>query len=119
MKMNATLGIEDSLYFCSVMIMCAPVTLSAHHKLLSLNLPWEILRGTLSSSCSIAKEYCVHLHSHFKFSEIGPVAFAVKLGGIIRLVPLPICNVQIYSGSPFCHPSFHGYFVRGSFLESS
>ena len=37
-KMNATLGIGDSLYFCSVMIMCSPVALSAHHELLSLNL---------------------------------------------------------------------------------
>ena len=41
MKMNAMLGIGDSLYFYSV-IMCTPVTLSAHHELLSLNLPWGI-----------------------------------------------------------------------------
>ena len=92
MKMNAMLGIGDSLYFYSV-IMCTPVTLSAHHELLSLNLLWENFRGTLSSSCSIAEEYCVHLHSHFRFSEIGLVAFAVKLGGIIRPAPSPICNV--------------------------
>ena len=42
MKMNATLGIGNSLHFRSVMIMCTPVTLSTHHELLSLNLPWEI-----------------------------------------------------------------------------
>lgn len=61
MKMNATLGIGDSLYFCSVMTMCSPVALSAHHELLSLNLLWENFRGTLSSSCSIAEEYCVQV----------------------------------------------------------
>ena len=36
------LGMGDSLYFRSVMIVCTPVTLSAHHELLTLNLPWEI-----------------------------------------------------------------------------
>jgi hypothetical protein len=59
--MNATLGIGDSLYFGSVMIMCSPVALSAHYELLSLNLLWENFRGTLSSSCSIAEEYCVRV----------------------------------------------------------